>query len=336
MVKTFPYLEITGTNYEVGAAIGEMFRGKIQETIARRKQYIRKYEEKCNQIGPYVLLTKKVFPHLISELQGMADGAEIPFQDLFFHNCPEIYDHTLEWDREQAQTEEHCTIAVSKTHDGYIIGHNEDWALESLDELYVLKATIGETTVLCLDYASFLMGSSASINNWGLAQCINELHQTCSIGIPKYFIARAVLDCKTINDAETLIRSLQRAAGYNHVLAQGTMLIDIEASNNTVDTEYITKPSYVHTNHSISHHVKQDEVSASPSSLARYERAHILAKANMTKKDMIALLSDTENTRYPICRKDITIGAVVIEVSKKRIHVCHGVPNRGVFVPYEL
>lgn len=336
MIKTFPYLEISGTNYEVGTAIGEMFRGKIQETIAKRKHYIRKYEEKRSQISRYAAAAKKIFPHLVDELKGMADGGDVPFNDLFFHNCPEIYDHTLEWDREQAQTDEHCTIAVSCTQKGVLIGHNEDWTLDSMDELYVLKATIGETTILSLDYATFLLGSSAGINNWGLTQCINELRQTPAIGIPKCFIARAVLDCKTLKEATNLIADIPRASGYNHVLAKENDAIDIEATAKSIDIEELKGQPYVHTNHSISKHTKKEEASASKSSLARYERANQLVRNNMTMEDMKKLLSDKENALYPICRENITIGSVIIEVREKIMHICHGAPDHGMFVPYRL
>lgn len=339
MIKTFPYLEITGTNYDVGLAIGEMFRGKIQEVIADRKHYIRKYQEYLSHTGVYIKETKKTFPHLIDEMKGMAIGADVPFIDLFFHNTPEIYDRTLEWDREQAQTDDHCTIAVSFTERGPLIGHNEDWSIESLDELYVIKATINGTTYLGLNYATFLIGCSATLTNNGIAQCINELHQESHIGVGKYFMARALLECKTLDEAEQRMRQTHRSSGYNHVLVQNNELLDIETAGMDIDTERIQSKPYAHTNHFISKRMQayeKDELTHHRNSYERLTRANELVRNDMKIEQMIALLSDTKNSMYPICREDATIGSVIIEPLQKRIHVCYGPPNRGTFVPYTL
>ena len=334
----FPYLEVSGSYKEVGLAIGETFRGKIQEVIEDRKHYIRRYQEKLLLIEPYVRAAQKYFPHLVEEMEGMADGALVPFRDLFFHNTPEIYDHTMEWDREQAQTEDHCTIAVSFGKKEPLIGHNEDWMTESLDELYILKATIGETTFLGLNYATFLSGCSASINNWGLVQCINELHETPGNGVGKYFISRAILECRTLDEAEACIRKSKRASGYNHVLFQGSEMRDIEVSGNDMDVLIREKQPYAHTNHYLSLHMQKyerDEAAHHINSYERLKRVMELLHNNMTFADMTALLSDTKNPLYPVCREH-TIASVIIEPNDRQIHVCFGPPNKGTFIRYTL
>lgn len=339
MIKTFPYLEVSGTNRDIGLAIGEMFRGKIQEVISDRKHYIRKYQERLSQTGLYIKETKKTFPHLILELEGMAEGADVPFVDLFFHNTPEIYDRTLEWDREQAQMNDHCTIAVSFAERGPIIGHNEDWAIESLDELYILKATVNGTTYLGLNYATFLIGCSATLTSNGLVQCINELHQESHVGVGKYFLARAVLDCQTLDEAAACIKGTHRSSGYNHVLVKDKEMMDVETAGMDMDIERFSSRPYAHTNHFISNHMtvfEKDAATHHKNSYERLRRANELVRNDMTMADMIALLSDTKNSLYPICREDATIGSVILEPLQKKIHVCYGPPNRGTFVPYTL
>lgn len=339
MVKTFPYLEITGSHIELGLAIGEMFRGKIQEVIEDRKHYIRNYQEKLGSITSYFKEAKRAFPQYITELQGMADGADVPFIDLFFHNLPEAYDKSREWDREQAQTEDHCTIAVSFGKTGPIIGHNEDWSIESLDELYVLKATVNNVTYLGLQYASFLIGCSATLTSYGLAQCINELHQDSHMGVGKYFIARSVLDAKSLEEAETMIRNTKRSSGYNHVLVQKNTIVDIETAGPGIDVEKRIGVPYAHTNHFLSTRMQQyeqDEASHHKNSYERLSRTQELVRNDMTIDDMKELLSDTKNRLYPICRDDATIGSVIIEPSEQKMYICYGPPNRGTFIPYTL
>jgi len=339
MIKTFPYLEITGTNKDLGCAIGEMFRGKIQEIIEDRKHYIRSYGEKLAQTTPYITETKKIFPHYFDELKGMADGADVPLADLFFHNTPEIYDRTLDWDREQAQTDDHCTIAVSFTSSGPLIGHNEDWGIESLDELYVLKASINGTAYLGLNYASFLIGCSATLTSHGIVQCINELHQEPKQGIGKYFIARAILDANNLDEAESIIKNTNRASGYNHVLMQKDTLLNIETAGSDMDIEKRSGVPYAHTNHFLSKRMQQYETREAThhkNSYERLNRALTLVKNDMTVEDMKALLSDKQNALYPICREDATIGSVIIKPSEQKVYICYGPPDRGTFVPYTL
>lgn len=339
MIKTFPYLEITGTNKDLGLAIGEMFRGKIQEVISDRKHYIRKYQERLGETDVFLKEANKAFPHLVEELQGMATGADVPFVDLFFHNMPEVYDRTSEWDREQAQLDDHCTIAVSMSERGTLIGHNEDWDIESLDELYVLKATVNGTTYLGLNYATFMVGCSATLTSNGLVQCINELHQETHVGVGKYFVARAVLDAKTLDEAAAIIQGVNRSSGYNHVLVQGSDMMDIETAGKDIDIEKRSHTTYAHTNHFLSEKMKRyevDEASHHRNSYDRLARANELLHPNMTVDDMKNLLADKKNPLYPICREDATIGSVIIEPTKNQILVCYGPPDRGTFIPYTL
>ncbi len=339
MIKTFPYLEITGTNKDLGLAIGEMFRGKIQEVISDRKHYIRRYQERLTETDAFIKETRKAFPHLVEELEGMAEGADVPVIDLFFHNLPEVYDRTREWDREQAQTDDHCTIAVTFNTGGALIGHNEDWSVESLDELYVLKATVNGTTYLGLNYATFMVGCSATLTSNNLVQCINELHQETHVGVGKYFVARALLDCKTLDEASALVGSINRSSGYNHVLVQGSDIMDIEIAGKDIDIERMTEKPYAHTNHFISQRMLQyevDEATHHRNSYDRLARAKELLHTGMNVHDMQQLLADKQNPLYPICREDATIGSVIIEPTKKQILVCYGPPDRGTFVPYTL
>jgi hypothetical protein len=338
MIRTFPYLEIKGTYYEVGRSIGEMFRGKIQETIEDRQKMIPHYQLYRTKSEKYARAAQEQYPNLMGELRGMADGAQVPFIDLFFHNCPEAYDKELlvEWDREMAETEEHCTIAVSFNDKGALIGHNEDWGIESLDELYILKATINGTTFLGLNYATSLPGSSAGLNNWGLVECINELYQETNIGVPKCFVSRAILECKTLDEALNVIINTKRASGYNHLLVQRDRVWDIEIAGHDIDIQKHEKMPYVHTNHCISKHMQEYQLFATKNSIARFNRATELVKNSMTFDDMRSLLSDTNNKKYPICRENVTIGSVIIEPKAFTMHVCYGMPSTGTFIPYEL
>jgi len=133
-----------------------------------------------------------------------------------------------------------------------------------------------------------------------------------------------------------MITSIKRASGYNHVLVQGDDLWDIETAAHDIDIEKKSVGAYVHTNHCLSEKMKKHHISVSQSSKERYKRANEMIKDNMTKEDMITLLSDQTNTAFPISRENVTIGSVIIEPSQFLMHICHGAPHSGEYVTYEL
>lgn len=338
--ETFPYLEVTGTHRQLGEAVGEMFRGKIQEIIEDKRATTKNYDTLLTQITPYYDVTNSTFPKLIEELRGVSAASGVPFNDLFFHNMSPVTNEPDEPTRELSETGDHCTVAVSFNENGAVIGHNEDWAIESLDELYVLKATLDGITFLGLNYATFLPGVAASMNSHGLVQCINELPVLNTAGVPKNFIARAVLECKTLDEAENLIRTTVHESGYNHVLVQERDIRDIEVAGQNFDTQTVHDAPYAHTNHFLSAHMKQYEETLTlkqhANSVARLKRAMELIHPGMSFEEMKALLSDSANPTYPICRPNQTIGSVIIEPSKHTMHICYGLPTRNDFVLYSL
>lgn len=322
-MKKFEYLEASGTNEEVGRAIGSRFKEVIQRIVARRQKRIKGYDSYLRKTEPFFLAAKEHFPDLALELAGIAHGAGVGLADCFALNNHEV-----------GETPDHCTVAVSFGEKGAIIGHNEDWKGAAPEALYVLKATIGDTTFMGLQYKVLIPGASATMNNWGLTQCINDLNLESQVGVPKSFVARAVLTCHSLDEAETLIRRTKRASGYNHVLVQGREVRNIEIAGDHLAVQKSIGVPYIHTNHFLSPEMKKFESSHTKSSEARYNRALELIKPNMTKAEMKALLSDIENIEYPISRRDATLGSFIAEPEKGRIYICYGPPDAGEFIEY--
>lgn len=323
MAKTFPYLEVSGTYQDLGFAIGQKFKNQLQQSLKIRQQKISNYPNYLKLVEPYFKLTERFFPQYIEEARALSLAADIPLLDFFLMNTREIFE----------EASGHCTIAVS-FNNGAVVGHNEDWDnIEAINHLYVLKATVNGTTFLGLQYIGAL-GVSATMNNWGLVQCINGLSAGVAVGVPKNFIARAILEAKSLDEAEKIIRTAPCASGFNHVLVQNHEVRNFELSGNLIgETKLINHP-FVHTNHFLTPELQNHKELESPSSRPRYARAKELARNNMSKKDMIALLSDKTNSKYPICREDATIGSVILLPEKKEVWICYGHPCAGEFVKY--
>lgn len=336
MSKQLPYYEFKGNYIEFGEYLGTTFRANIQYTISQRKKEIPNYETYIPKSEQCLDITRTYFPNLILESEAIAKSADVNFIDFFFANNREVYDIAEQWDSKHAVNPDHCTVVAGFNNRQLIIGHNEDWSLEALDEIYILKATIDETTFIGLNYMGAVAGLSASMNNFGLVQCINDIYQTNKIGVPKNYTARAVLEAKTLDEAENIIKSVNRASGFNHVLAQGNEVRNIEIAGDSMGIQKIINKPYVHTNHYLSQELKHLEKFHTKSSEERYKRASEMLKDNMTKEDVKAILCDTKNKEFPICRADETIGSAIFIPSDLKASFCYGHPCEGEYIEYVL
>lgn len=334
--KQIPYYRFKGNYKEIGEFLGSTFRKNIQESINKRRKEIVGYDSYLPKSGECLNLTKRYFPNLIVESEAIAKAADVPFLEYFFINNREVYDPAEEWDKKHSVNPDHCTVVVGFNDDGIIVGHNEDWSIDAIDQTYILEATIGEVTFIGLNYTVGVPGLSASMNNYGLVQCINDVYQTNQVGVPKNYIARAVLEAKTLEEAENLIKFTKRASGFNHVLAQGSEVRNIEIAGDEIGVQKIIGKPYVHTNHYLTEELKKFEKFHTISSEQRYIRANELLKNNLTKNDIQMILSDTENEEYPICRSDETIGSAIFTPSQLKSYFCYGHPCAGTFIEYSM
>lgn len=326
-MKKFDYLEVSGTHEDVGRAIGTKFKEVIEKVVAGRKRRIPDYENYLKKTEPYFKAAEEAFPDLTIELSATAKAAGVGIADYFALNNREVPHGKKDAD--------HCTIAVSFGKDSVVVGHNEDWKGASPDAIYILKATIGDITFMGLQYKVTIPGVAVSMNNWGLVQCINELNNEAQMGVPKNILARAVLECKTLDEVENLIRRTKRASGYNHVLVQNNEVRNIEIAGDRMSVEKVVGGTYVHTNHYLAAEMILLEKYHTKSSVARYERAMKLALPGGGKSEMEALLSDTANNKYPISRKTATLGSVVAVPKEQKMYICYGPPDKGEYIKYE-
>jgi len=326
-MNKFEFLEVTGSYKDVGYAIGAKFKKTIQERVNERQKRIINYERYLKRTEPYFKATKERFPNLVTEISALADAAGVGVADYFSINNREVDSH---------DKGDHCTVAVSFGESGAVVGHNEDWEGASPDSLYILKATIGKTTFFGLQYKVAIPGVSAAVNNWGLVQCINDLNPASQMGVPKNFVARAVLECKTLDEAESVIRGTRGASGFNHVLIQGLEVRNIEIAGSKIAVDKAMKESYVHTNHYLAPEMKSSEEFHTKSSEARYKKAKEMTHPGMSVAEMKALLSDRKNVEYPISRHDATLGSFITLPSLNEVYICYGPPDKGEYQKYEL
>lgn len=323
-----PFLKIrVDSNYDLGFQIGNLLQDKIKKTLYRRiggltQKALKDYTKESHN---YFILTAKYFPQYIEEIKGMAEGANVSSEELFLLNCREITD------RIDAMR---CTTIVGRDNANQIIlGHNEDWEAGAEYELYVIRAEMKNSIILGLNYAGEILGNSVCMNSLGVTQAINDLtHKGNSRGVPRNFIARAILDTSSYDEIENIFKTYPRASGFNHVLVVQDKIIDIESIDVHYDSAEIEDRIFIHTNHYLSQ-LKKFEATQSQTTFQRYQHASTVVRNPLTEKQMKEVLENKEN--YPMSiLNDETIASVIIRPNWGFIEVAIGNKKNRTYKKY--
>ena len=351
-----PLIEVSGTHREMGRQIGEACRVQVQHSIENAHVLIDQSYDTLEltwdgakiQSSKYLPFAEERYPQYVDEMRGIAEGADISFEDVMVLNVMEAV--TMD-----ALHLTRCTsfaVNEERTADGHVLlAHNEDWVPEDENDVYVISAKPNdEPPFLAMTYGGLL--PNVGFNAHGIAQLIDSVYPNDSrIGIPRLVVARAVLAARRISGAigRTLIS--HRAAGYNHLLAhESGELYSVEVSARKFDILHGTDGYIVHTNHYFSQTMR--EIESDPeeliSSRVRYFRANRLLRQNSTHtiKTLQAIQKDHINLPNSICNHNIegidrldrenTIAALVIDLNLREMHIAWGNPCQNAYHTYHL
>ncbi|HVN14361.1 MAG TPA: C45 family peptidase [Anaerolineales bacterium] len=351
-----PLIEVSGTHREMGCQIGEACRKQVQHSILNAHKLIDLSYDQVEltwdgaqiQSRKYLPFAEERYPQYVDEMRGIAEGANVSFDDLMTLNVMEAV--TMD-----ALHLTRCTsFAVNDecTADGHILlAHNEDWVPEDEDDVYVVLARPKEEPpYLAMTYGGLL--PNVGFNAYGLAQLIDSVYPTDSrIGIPRLFVSRAVLAARRISGAIARTLIPHRAAGYNHLLAhESGELYSIEVSARRFDILYGEDGYMVHTNHYLSPTMKEieNEPEELISSRVRYFRALRLIHQSQAHsiKSLQTIQKDHVNVPNSICNHNIdrddpldrekTINAMVIDLTAREMHIAWGNPCQNSYHTYHL
>lgn len=312
-------------NYDLGLQLGAHFKDAIQ---AKMNRIVRDeaWSLKLERASEYLAVTKECFPQYVEEIEGYAKGADVGFI--------EFWTRSLE-DEFLYYREDHCTSIV--TNNDKLISHNEDWAKDAADEICVIRKTVGDMTILELNYVNTLGGNSASINSYGYTHLINTLtHSDWQLGVPRNVIARFMSETKDpIRDFERL-KSIKRATGYNHnIVSLSGHIWNIES---TSKQQILIEPHspFVHTNHYLSEQLRQLEAEKTPSTFRRYEVASERVRPRMSKEELMELVSDKSQGPDLSIFNERTIARMIVDLEQMVANIWLLREADGGWVEYPL
>lgn len=350
------FIEVSGSHRAMGRQIGEAAREQIQHSIENAHVLIEAAYDSLEltwdgamiQARKYLPFAEERYPQYVDELRGIAEGANIAFDDIVVLNAMEaVTVDALHLTR--------CTsMAVNdeRTADGHVLAaHNEDWIPEDEDDALIISAKPEkEPPFLAMTYGGLL--PNVGFNAYGIAQLIDSVYPNDSrIGIPRLVAARAVLASRRISGAIGRTLVPHRAAGYNHLLVhESGEIYSVEASARKFEILYAHDGCMVHTNHYLDPQMKQIEKDPEEllSSRVRYFRASRLIRQNEkhTIKSLQAIQKDHVNMPNSICNHNIegadpldrekTISALVIDLTSREMHITWGNPCQNMYHTFHL
>jgi isopenicillin-N N-acyltransferase like protein len=351
-----PLVRVSGTHREMGRQIGEACRKQVQHSIENGRVLVADAYQQLEltwegaqiQSHKYIPFAQERYPQYVEEMMGMAEGANVSFEDLAVMNAMEAV--TMD-----ALHLTRCTsMAVNDdiTADGHVLmAHNEDWVPEDEDDVFIVHATPkSEPPYLGMTYGGLL--PNIGFNAYGIAQLCDSVYPNDSrIGTPRVVVSRAVLASRTPGEAIRHTLAPQRAAGYNHLLVhESGELYSVEVSARKFAIIYGKDGYLVHTNHYNAPGMLSVEREPEDlvSSRIRYFRARRLVKReeSHTIKTLQTIQRDHVNFSNSICNHSInatdpldrekTVNAMVIDLTAREMHIAWGNPCENPYHTYHL
>jgi len=261
--------------------------------------------------------TKARFPHIWSELEGLAEGLELPLDPVFAWNC--------RGDLLTSVPDGCTTVQLPGTEP--IIAHNEDGLpfFRGFCFMAAVRCSTASTfTSFC--YPGSLPGHTFAVTGAGLVQAVNNLRLLRIVPkVPRMVLGRAVLDAPDIDSALDLLRAAPPSGGFHVTLAQRGIgrLVSVEFGTGTPAIWDVETPS-VHANHALHLANGMDEQVVTQSSRDRQDRGTSLLSAG--SPDALTLLLDQSGPGLPIHREDPddpdhenTLATAVLRVKKERV-----------------
>ncbi|MGE5139890.1 MAG: C45 family autoproteolytic acyltransferase/hydrolase, partial [Rudaea sp.] len=355
-VTRIPVITARGTHFEVGCEIGKAAGTTIREMHAQtRAAYGTRWPKLLRDSLPFLEATEQYFPHVVQELRGASQGADVPFGDLFLMSIEELlYEEVRGEDSidsqfsgsEQSKGCSDLAAAPPATADGNVwLAHNNDLGPRSRDDLFVTRVQAdGEPEIMAVTVGGIFI--SIGFNSAGLSLTGDQLYANDSrVGVPRLLIVRDILAQTTFEDALTSALHPARASSYNNILAsEDGRIANVEGSATDCDVMWAEGGTVFHTNHYLSDRMKKYEAaghvvdsSSTRCSRAGYYAAHY--HGSIDGEICRRFLQDHVFAPWSVCRhsgESVTVFSAIINLNQRRMWLARGNPCENDYSSYSL
>lgn len=239
-------VRIAGDRQHVGFALGKLARplmsAYLDQSAAWRALRPWRSHPFLQALADRV---ERTFPMIWKEFGAMAQGLQMPLEDLLLWNCRKDLLH---------QRSVGSISVTLRTPDGArLLGHRLQGDEPFLaGRCHVVDVQLDDAPGYYAFYVpGTLPGHCFGVNRVGLVQTVDDIPtRVRSTGVPKTFLSRAVLDCVSMDDALRLFQDCPVASASHHLLAarDDERLFSIEATPGVCSSVPVEQ-CYGHANH---------------------------------------------------------------------------------------
>lgn len=354
-------LQLSGSPDAIGYAHGTGGKQQIHQSLTTYERLFHEYsgvtwQEACEIAKVHLPAIERADHQLVEEMQGIARGAGVEFADILALNARS----EIALAGGKAFSDGCTAIAITPPlAEDTIIGQNWDWKADQRNSL--LHLTIkqkGKPTITMMTEGGII--GKIGMNSAGIGVCLNALiTDKKSAALPLHLGLRRVLDSSSLHEAIGKIDKGQIAASANFLIGYADqdgngLAMNTEVSPYGIEMEASTEGKLVHTNHICSNllrrHVKDLNEFIFTDSMIRKARAEQLINLStrnqsISEMDFKRWFSDTynypnsinhaDNENTPDHRRMETVFSIIMNLSKREMHLCIGKPAEGNYKKLE-
>ncbi|MBU8922554.1 MAG: C45 family peptidase, partial [Bacteroidales bacterium] len=247
----YPLIEVSGSHNEIGRQIGAAMKDRIRGYFDVAGDYIDSVAyfegEGRSRVEAMLAHARDGFPGLIDELEGMAEALEVPFMHLFSYNCRSEIG--------LLKDPPGCSTIAVKKGDNVILVHNEDGNDLNVGRMFLARVDPPSgVSFLAFIYPGLLPGNGPAVNIHGIVETTNYIQPRRVVeGIPRYFLSRAILESRDLDEAVSIATMKPRSFSFHHNLVSlnERRILSVETAAYPEHRHDILEVEgfYVHTNH---------------------------------------------------------------------------------------
>lgn len=264
------FIEIAGTPRDIGVQLGRFGRDIAHAHLVKGHAWasVMAFRDDPRIVAMRRLVEAR-FPAYWGELQGLAAGLDLPFDDVFLWNCRGDV-----W----AFAPDGCTT-VQVPGEEPILAHNEDGdpGFRGHCALAHVRPENG-IAFTSFVYPASIPGHTFAATEAGLVQTVNNIRsRDVGIGLPRMVLGRALFDCSTLDQATHLLKTAERAGAFHMTLAQrgDRRLLSVEFTHAACSVTAVERPG-CHANHLVHERMQGERQVITDSSGSRQQRGDAL------------------------------------------------------------
>lgn len=355
----YPRIRLSGDAHDRGLQHGTLAKERILKSRSGYERAFRQaanwsWREATQSVAHLVEPVRRDFPEYLVEMEGIAEGCGLGFDDIFTMNARTevIWAATVRRSEpELARFGRECSsfaLMPQRTADGHtLVGQNWDWLVHSFDTVIVLEVEQPDKPNYVTVVEAGLL-AKATMNSAGIGVAVNALVTSldrADPGIPFHILIRAFADCRSLSEAIYVATKHVRASSGNYLIAHADgIAVNLQTTPGDyrgVIPQLPVNGALVHTNHFTSPLTGAHDVAhfAMADSLVRLQRIESSIAANAAPATIESLrdaLSDHADYPNSVCchpsadepeaERWSTVASVVMDLDERAMYLSDGNP----------